>query len=174
MLEMWLKNFWNTFLGALYTPEKRAFWSCLTVNSDVFKRKWHIDYESDVTDVVEKLLKHVLGICTFLKIALFGVFEATFQMKYLCQIDCERKNNMFRSCEKRPKVSFRDSVLMVKEVLSRETAIFWTSMSRKHFGALNLAISFWYLARAKILKHMVHQWKFSLGKKSIPFGLCIA
>ena len=31
---------------------------------------------------------------------------------------------MFRSCEKRSKVSFRDYVLMVKRVVLRESAIF--------------------------------------------------
>ena len=93
----------------------------------------------------------------------------------LCQIDCEWKMKMFRSCEKLPKVSFRDSVLIVKGVLSREIAFLdlHVSNSPKHFwraefgefNKLRTCVNFFWISTHAKIKHMVHQRKFSLGKK---------
>ena len=55
----WLKSLWNTLLGAVYLPEKRAFWRFWKNISDVIKRNLRIDCKSHVTHVVEKFLKHV-------------------------------------------------------------------------------------------------------------------
>ena len=122
MLQMWLKRFCDTFLGALYPPKKRVF--------EAFGTSIQMCSKENGTSITKVMLQMwlksfwntFLGVLYLPEKRTFWSFWSNISDE---RIDCEWKMKMFRRCcEKRPKVSFRDSVLLVKRVVLRETAIF--------------------------------------------------